>query len=182
MNTTDIIDLINSGSSITDLVQKTGKSKSTLYLFAKKHGVKILRVDNHLPKAIDVLEKECNTCKVTKDTKEFYAQVKKEKDNIWHYYDPICKECRLRSHREKRVNLKKQALNYLGWECKHCHLVDKDYIQIYDFHHVDPTQKDFTIASVPHKSFDEIKKELDKCIVLCANCHRIEHTLLGLDN
>ena len=41
MDASEIIELINSKLTITDLIEKTGKSKSTLYLFAKKHNLKI---------------------------------------------------------------------------------------------------------------------------------------------
>lgn len=46
---------------------------------------------------------------------------------------------------------------------------------ILDFHHTDPTKKDFTIAKSRTKSKEKFLKELDKCIVLCSNCHRILH-------
>lgn len=70
-------------------------------------------------------------------------------------------------------------MKYLGWECNVCKLVDKDYPQIYDFHHKDPTQKDFAISQTS-KSLEKLKSELDKCIVLCANCHRREHANIGV--
>ncbi len=46
-----------------------------------------------------------------------------------------------------------------------------------DFHHIDPTQKDFSIkAAVARRySLERVKKEIAKCIVLCANCHRVHH-------
>ena len=46
---------------------------------------------------------------------------------------------------------------------------------ILDFHHIDPTKKDFTIAQSRTKSKEKFLRELDKCIVLCSNCHRILH-------
>ena len=46
---------------------------------------------------------------------------------------------------------------------------------ILDFHHIDPTKKDFTIAQSRTKSKEKFLKELDKCIVLCSNCHRVLH-------
>lgn len=47
-----------------------------------------------------------------------------------------------------------------------------------EFHHVDPTTKEMWISDYRGSSSnltDEIKHELDKCIVLCVNCHREEH-------
>lgn len=46
-----------------------------------------------------------------------------------------------------------------------------------DFHHKDPKVKDFTIGGAINQtlSIPRIKREIDKCEILCANCHRIEH-------
>ena len=45
-----------------------------------------------------------------------------------------------------------------------------------DFHHVDPAEKEYSISAlVSNKSFTKAMKEVKKCIVLCANCHRIHH-------
>ena len=50
------------------------------------------------------------------------------------------------------------------------------YIGALGFHHLDPNQKDFSIGSKGYtRSFDKVKKELDKCICVCANCHREIH-------
>lgn len=44
------------------------------------------------------------------------------------------------------------------------------------FHHKIPHQKDFTIGNVANKNWEIIKKELNKCELLCANCHSITHS------
>ncbi len=44
-----------------------------------------------------------------------------------------------------------------------------------EFHHIDPLKKDFNISQFRTTSFESIKKELDKCDLLCANCHREIH-------
>jgi len=46
----------------------------------------------------------------------------------------------------------------------------------FQFHHKDPKVKDFIIGNVANKKWDVIKAELSKCVLLCANCHAIEHS------
>jgi len=47
----------------------------------------------------------------------------------------------------------------------------------FDFHHIDPKQKDFTITNeIANKPFKELENEVKKCILLCANCHRVVHS------
>jgi hypothetical protein len=75
---------------------------------------------------------------------------------------------------KKRNQAKKiKAIEYLGGVCFDCKLVYPP--RVYDFHHLDPTQKDFTIARIIGRSWDKIIPELDKCVLLCANCHRLRH-------
>ena len=45
-----------------------------------------------------------------------------------------------------------------------------------DFHHRDPSEKKFTISNnLSSRNWDSILAEINKCDILCANCHRIEH-------
>ena len=70
--------------------------------------------------------------------------------------------------------MKKWALEYKGNKCEICGY-DK-CSEALDFHHNNPNEKDFTISD-RNLILDwiEIKKELDKCSLLCANCHRELH-------
>lgn len=47
-----------------------------------------------------------------------------------------------------------------------------------EFHHKDPTQKDFGISRQLNRNIDDLKAEVDKCILLCSNCHAEEHQRL----
>lgn len=47
-----------------------------------------------------------------------------------------------------------------------------------DFHHTDPNTKEFNVSQMRRTSFENIMKEANKCIILCANCHRKEHMVL----
>lgn len=59
-------------------------------------------------------------------------------------------------------------------KCSRCPEVD---IACLDFHHVDPTQKESPIMAMIKalKSKEKIISEMQKCIVLCSNCHRKHH-------
>jgi hypothetical protein len=51
----------------------------------------------------------------------------------------------------------------------------KEYPEILQFHHKDRKQKDFTIGKKFGKNIEVIKREMDKCILLCPNCHSWLH-------
>ena len=72
--------------------------------------------------------------------------------------------------------MKQRGVEYLGGACVDCGL-RSEYAEVYDFHHRYPEEKSSTIARLLDnaKRWDRIQKELDKCVLLCANCHRIRH-------
>lgn len=85
-----------------------------------------------------------------------------------------CTKCRVEAVQRRRDNLKKKAVEYKGGKCQRCPY-DKSVAAL-DFHHTEPEHKDFAISKNGHtRSWERLKKELDKCILLCANCHREEH-------
>lgn len=85
-----------------------------------------------------------------------------------------CRKCRVEAVQRRRDKIKEKAVQYKG--CKCCICGYNKYIGALEFHHLDPNQKDFGIGSKGYtRSFDKVKKELDKCICVCANCHREIH-------
>lgn len=79
--------------------------------------------------------------------------------------------------KNKRLANKIKAVAYKGGSCERCGY--NKSIRALAFHHTDPSQKDFMISDNGNlRSWDKIKTELDKCIMLCANCHSEEHDLL----
>ena len=82
-----------------------------------------------------------------------------------------CKKCHVQQTNLRRRNLKLAAIEYKGGRCLHCGY-DKYYGAL-QFHHTDPTQKD--PSGFLWNTFESVKIELDKCILLCANCHAEEH-------
>ena len=73
----------------------------------------------------------------------------------------------------RRFRTKATAIKFLGGKCIQCGW-DGDQAA-FQFHHLNPREKEFVLGSVANKSWETIKPELEKCLVLCANCHMIEH-------
>lgn len=91
----------------------------------------------------------------------------------------LCVNCNIERVSNKRVELKKKAVNYLGGKCKICGY--SKYIGALEFHHKDPSKKDFGIAAGGKiRKWDFLKEELDKCILLCSNCHKEVHAKITL--
>jgi 5-methylcytosine-specific restriction endonuclease McrA len=79
---------------------------------------------------------------------------------------------RRQAETQRRKALRDQAATYKGGKCQICGY-DKCSAAL-EFHHVDPRTKDFTISQ-RMTTFEAIRRELDKCVLLCANCHREVH-------
>jgi hypothetical protein len=76
---------------------------------------------------------------------------------------------------KRRTKVKKMAVEYKGGKCESCKY-DK-CIEALDFHHLDPKTKSFGISAGGFsRSWQSIKDEADKCVLLCANCHREIHS------
>lgn len=73
------------------------------------------------------------------------------------------------------IKRKKEAVQLLGGKCLKCGY--KKCLAVLEFHHKKKEEKEYTIGSMIRygKSWELIKKELKKCILLCANCHRELH-------
>jgi len=79
---------------------------------------------------------------------------------------------------QRRKALQDKAIAYLGGKCQICGY-NKCNAALH-FHHIDPQGKDFCISSAL-TSWKRIQRELDKCILLCANCHYETHDGQHLD-
>ena len=60
-------------------------------------------------------------------------------------------------------------MEYKGGKCIVCGY--NRCITALEFHHLDPSEKDFAIGGKTI-AWDKLKVELDKCVLVCANCHR----------
>lgn len=84
-----------------------------------------------------------------------------------------CRKCLSDQSVERTQHLKMKAVAYKGGKCQNCGYSKS--LAAFDFHHRNPKEKEFAISNVKWKNFDRIKPELDKCDLLCSNCHREVH-------
>jgi len=72
---------------------------------------------------------------------------------------------------KKRMEFKQALVEYMGGKCSFCWY--SRCLSALEFHHIDVSRKEFNISSTTN--LEKAKKELDGCILLCANCHREAH-------
>lgn len=66
------------------------------------------------------------------------------------------------------------SIAYKGGKCQCCGY--NRYVGALEFHHINSEEKDFGISAKGYtRSWERVKEELDKCILVCANCHREIH-------
>lgn len=76
---------------------------------------------------------------------------------------------------ERALKRKIELIEYKGGKCEICGY-DKN-IGALEFHHTNPSEKSFQLDSrrLSNTTIDKLKIEVDKCMLLCANCHRETH-------
>ena len=72
----------------------------------------------------------------------------------------------------RRQTLRKEAVEYKGGKCLICGYTGLPSVM--DFHHLDPSTKEFDISSKVTK-LEDLIEELQKCVLLCCRCHREVH-------
>ncbi len=76
--------------------------------------------------------------------------------------------------KKRRIKLRKLAREYKGGKCEICGYDKCD--RALSFHHINPKTKSFGLSDKGlTKAYNTIKKEIDKCILVCANCHMEIH-------
>ena len=84
------------------------------------------------------------------------------------------KKCMVDAVKKRRAKVKQISLLYKGGKCENCGY--SKCPDVLEFHHINPEEKEFGIGSKGYtRSWKKIKEELDKCVLLCANCHRELH-------
>ena len=112
--------------------------------------------------------KKCSTCQSIKPLADFYKKGKSGRTNS------LCKKCFNKFCQDRWVQRKKEMIELLGGKCCRC-----GYSKCYEaleFHHKDPATKNFDWKKARGVSYDKMVAEVNKCDLVCANCHREIHS------
>ena len=126
--------------------------------------------------------KVCNGCKQELPFDKYHKRGKG--------YQSLCKECRKeydkafwqRKRQEymivknnRRREISKKFSEYKG--TLKCLVCEENSPECLDFHHTDPNTKEYNITDLARRGYSmkAIMREVEKCVVLCANCHRKYH-------
>ena len=163
MKKDSLIEMVGKGMSLNDIAKASGKGQTTVRYWLKKYELKTN--PTYLYKNKD--ERKCPRCNKAKSLDNFYNRRGVAGSSVY------CKPCTNKQTIERMRHTKRLCIEYKGGKCEKCGY-DK-YDGALEFHHLDPSKKDFAISKKKAKYIDSLKPELDKCILLCSNCHRELH-------
>jgi CENP-B N-terminal DNA-binding domain len=163
MDKDELMKQIESEKSIANIAKHFGVCKSTIKYWFKKHGLRSKYSKNSFNGLICA---GCSSGLKGKQKKFCNAGCK----NKYFYTRSGSYE----SQRKRGEKRRRYYLNLLGGKCSACGY--NKNIAAMSFHHKTPRHKKFplTINKLSNRKESDILSEVDKCIILCANCH-IEH-------
>lgn len=88
------------------------------------------------------------------------------------------REARYEYRKDWTHRKKSELIKSLGGKCDKCGLLyDGSNASVFDFHHTDDKKEHgVNLTALARFSFEKIKSEAEKCIILCSNCHRLNHS------
>jgi transposase-like protein len=157
--------LVEGGASIAEIARTVDRSKGTVRHWLRRYGLRTAclpgarsrrgarqaRVEG-LPKAQIACPRHGLTEHV-RETRGYYR----------------CRQCRSESVVRRRQRVKRTLVEEAGGRCRICGY-DRCHAAL-EFHHIDPETKEFALARCGAHSVEKLRIEVQKCMLLCSNCH-----------
>lgn len=179
----EILKLRKLGFTYDEIVIKIGCSKSTISYHCNKNGLGTnSKISDSIIKKINLFYK---THTIEETANEFNIGVATVVKYTYNKRIKLTPEERKIKNviavKKRRQKLKLMAIEYKGGKCSKCGY--NKCIGALEFHHLDPSKKDFGISNGGiTRSWEIIKEELDKCALVCSNCHSEIHEELRVSD
>jgi 5-methylcytosine-specific restriction endonuclease McrA len=160
--------LIQQGLSLRVIARTLDTSPSNARYWIRKYGLKLKQKPFGTDYVRPQSSQRCGHCGETDPTK-FYGRKR-----------TVCGTCHNKYTLQAGQNKRSRAIEQHGGQCQVCGF-DKYHCSL-DFHHKNPSVKSPSYSSLRGWSWERILLELEKCILLCKNCHAAVHAgLLQVD-
>ncbi len=173
----EVINLRKKGFSYDEITSALGCSKATVSYHCKKVGMGT-KFAPATEKEIKEMQEYYNKCKSSIKVAEKFNR---SKTFVLTHIEVADREKLSEDERKKRNSksvmswrkrAKEKLVKYKGGSCKCCGY--NICVEALEFHHIDPDEKDFSISGKSW-SFEKLNSEVDKCIMVCSNCHKEIH-------
>lgn len=153
-----LVSYIEQGLSQREIADLLGSTQTTISRHMRKHKLQPVKRSGPRPGSKTHLCKRCGETDPTKFRNHWFSV---------SYCK--CKQCHAHEQAARYRDNRLRAIEEMGGQCTFCGY--KKYHGSLHFHHLDPSQKDPQWKLLKAKPYEDIKEELSKCILVCANCH-----------
>jgi transposase len=156
-------ELVQRGLTLSEIGAEFGRSITTVRYWIRRYGLRSPRnvrraeLERAVAEGRRTLMKECGKHGWTTFVLENSGRTR-------------CRRCRMEAVSEWRRRTKAKLVAEAGGCCVLCGY-DRHQAALH-FHHLDPTKKEFHLADTGvTRSIERLRREVEKCVLLCGNCH-----------
>ena len=175
-----IINLRKEGKSYNEISKELNCSKATISYHCKREMINDIGLEQSKKlnsDEIELLKEYYKTHTIEQTSKKFEVSISTVKKYSNKKFKDRTEDDRKKANynhvKTFRKRTKEKAVEYKGGKCSICNY-DR-CVSALEFHHLEPSKKDFTLSQSMNIAWNKVKEELDKCILVCANCHREIH-------
>jgi transposase-like protein len=157
--------LVVAGASLTQIAKEVGRSTGTVRHWLKRYNLRTTAAPGGPVKPGVREAREAGLKEATLECLR-HGVTRHLRDSRGSYR---CRQCRIERVVQRRQMVKRILVEEAGGRCRLCGY-DR-CIAALEFHHADPSTKEFALSRRGARSIERLRTEVRKCVLLCSNCH-----------
>lgn len=157
--------MVEAGMSIAQIAAEVDRSKAAVRHWLRKFGLWTKRSAGSRPREATEAARAAGLSEVALDCAH-HGRTSHVRDGRGYFR---CRTCRQEAVVRRRRRVKQILVEEAGGCCRLCGY-DRSVAAL-EFHHVDPSEKQFGVAQGGMRSIARLRVEARKCVLLCSNCH-----------